>query len=313
MPDDDLEIIIEDDPIPGTEEFLADTGAKAPAAEPQRRAVSPEEGAEALRTQLAAKDAEIAAANARANAAARAEAAARGEVQDTNVTMVETTIAAVKQDIAAMEAGLADAWAAGDFSAAAKLQSQISRKAAEQLQLETGLESLKAAPKPTPTAPAPVNDPVEQMARQLTDPSAAWIRAHPDFARDPVKQRRLLAAHNLAETDGYALDSAEYFAAVERTLKIGSSDGRPDPTPAPRLRQEQVLSDTSKPAGGRTETQPASLPPSRGGNGDGSSTTKVVRLTREQVEAASISGMTTQEYARELQRLEKDRREGRIQ
>src|SRR5271170_2419426 len=98
MPDDDIEIIIEDDPLPGTEEFLADPAAK-PAA-PERRTVAPEEGVEVLRGQLAAKDAEVAAANARANAAARSEAAARGEVQDTNVSLVETTIAAVKQDLA---------------------------------------------------------------------------------------------------------------------------------------------------------------------------------------------------------------------
>jgi hypothetical protein len=308
MPDDDLEIIIEEDPAPAEADVIAAPAAEAPKPAP-RKTVAPEEGAEALRQQLAAQKAETDAANARAAAAARSEAAARGEVQETNTAMVETTIAAVKQDLAAMEGQLADAWAAGDFAGAAKLQGQMARKAAEQLSLETGLESLKKAPKPQA---APVTDPVEAMARQLTDPSAAWVRAHPEFARDPTKQRRLLAAHNLVETEGVPLDTPEYFAAIEKTLGIGSTDARPAPAPR-QERQETPLSDSSKAAGGRSEAQPASLPPSRSGNGDGSSTTRVVRLTREQVEHATISGMTPQEYAREIVRLEKDRKEGRIQ
>ena len=307
MADDDIEIVIEDDPPVVEDDILGAPAAEAAKPAREKKVVAPEDGVEVLRGQLAAQQAETAAANQRAAQHAREAAAAKGEVQDTNVSLVETTIASVKADLAGLEAQLADAYAGGDFTGAAKLQGQMARKAAEQLQLETGLEGLKSAPKP---AAAATVDPVEHMARQLTDASAAWIRAHPQFASDPTKQRRLIAAHNLAETDGLTLDSPEYFAAVEKTLGIGSSDARPAPR---QERQETPLSDSSRSAGGRTETQPASLPPSRAGNGDGSSTTRVVRLTREQAEAAAMSGMTVQEYAKEVVRLEKDRAAGRIQ
>jgi hypothetical protein len=297
MADDELEVLVEEDPPEVVDGAVVEPAAAETKVPETKPVTSPEEGVDVLKKQLETSRAEAAANAARAQAAERGAVQAKTETQQTQVQLVEGAIAKTKQDIEVLESQLADAYAAGDFTAAAKAQSQMARKAAEQLTLENGLENLKNAPKPQPPAP---NDPVEAFASNLTPPAAAWIRAHPQYVTDPRLNTKLVNAHNFVESEGVVIDSPAYFNRMESLLGVAAH-----PAPQPAI-ETDALSEAAVAAGARTtSTAPPAAPARNGGNG----TQRTIRLTREQVEAAEISGMTPQEYAKQLARIERAKTE----
>lgn len=297
MADEELEIVVEDE-APETVGDALDAAAAGEVKPPPapKPVTDPEEGVDLLKKQLEASKAEAAANAARANAAEQGQVAAKTEVQQTQVQLVESAIGAAKQTIDALEVQLADAYAVSDFTAVAKLQTQVMRKTAEQLALENGLERLKAAPKPRPEPPS---DPVEAFASSLTAPAGAWIRSHPQYVTDPRLNAQLAAAHNLAVAEGIALDTPDYFARVEGVLGVSQRAGPPQA-------DTDTLSETAVATGGRTTSTPPPAAPARNGaNG----APRTIRLTAAQVEAAAISGQTPQEYAKMLARIEREKME----
>lgn len=247
--------------------------------------LTPEAGIEELRRKLAdeqsARQAEIAARMAAERAAEHAQAAARAataEVEDANLTMVKTALAAVDRDLQVHEENFRVASEVGDWAAAGKAMTAQAAAQARKLQLENGKEELEAkakAPKPQPVTQA---DPVEMLASQLSPTSAAWVRSHPQFARDSVQYKRMIAAHNLAEADGLKPDTDEYFASIESTLRIR----KPEPA--------QTETDTPLSNAAAPRKPPPSAPPSRGGG-------NTIRLSAEEVEAAEMAGLTPEQYA----------------
>ena len=245
---------------------------------------------EQLKAQLSEEKAARAAAEARANDATGRIATSEKEVQDTNLQLLVNAIDTVKGNTAHLKRAYAEAAAAGDWDAAAEAQSEMANNAAKLLQLENGKIALEQEAK-APRREQPAADPVESLARQLTPRSASWVRAHPEFARDPRQYQRMLAAHNLVVGDGIEPDSDDYFDAIEQTLKI-----KP-------ITKVEVDDDAT--AGAAKVVQERGAPPAapvtRSGNGSGGRNT--VRLTAEQVEMASNMGMTAAEYAKNLQDL----------
>lgn len=300
MADDEIDVLIEDEPVVVDPDAIGHPVLPKPAEAKPAAVTKPEDGIAVLQKQLADSKAESAANAARAAQADQAAVAAKTEAHQTNQQLVENAIASAKQVIEATEVQIADAYASQDFTTVAKLQTVIARKAAEQLTLENGLAQMKAAPKPQPTQTL---DPVEAFASSLTAPAAAWIRSRPEYVRDPRLNAQLIAAHNLAVARGSRLDSPEYFAQVEASLGITGAV-------AQAATDTGALSDTALAAGGRgsTTTAPPAIPARNGGPAP-----RTVRLTADQVEAAAASGMTTQEYARELERLKAEGRIGTIQ
>lgn len=292
---DEIDVLIEDEPPVVDPLEIGDPPKPETKTKGAAPVTDPNEGVDILKRQLEASQAEAAANARRAATAEQTVVRAQTEVQETNLQLIENAIGAHKQTIEVIQGEIADAMAAGDFNAFAQLQTKLARVTNEQMTLENGLDSLKNAPKPTAPTPPPADDPVERMASQLTAKSAAWVRAHPDFARDPRKQQRLLAAHNLVVTEDNApeLDSPDYFAAIEQRLGVGAA-------PAARARApadddtEVALSDGARAQGGRgTDTSPPAAPARNGGGG----APRTVRLTQAEVEAAEMSGMTPAEYA----------------
>ena len=218
------------------------------------------------------------------------------EVADSQLQLVTTAIDRVKETSTQIKVALAEAMRAGDFDAAAELQSQMSDNAAKLLQLENGKAAMEAQPKPQ--APKPIQlDPVEALAAQLTPRSATWVRAHPECARDPKLYAKMIAAHNIAVADGIAPDSDEYFQTVESVVF------KKAPEPAPAEDDDDPMASAAKIAPARQAAPPAA-PVSRGTpNGRG------VRLSPAEREAAEMAGMTEQEYAAAREHL---KREGRI-
>lgn len=260
--------------------------------------LTPEEGLEKLKKQLADEQVARSAADKLAREASEGEARAKAEAQTSQLDLVTSAIGTLTQQNDALEVRYAEAMSAQDFAGAAKAQREMSTNAAKLVRLEEGKVNLEKAPKPIPRAPA---DPVERFASQLTPRSAAWVREHPEFVRDGAKNRQMLAAHELAIARGEVADTDGYFASIEDTLRLTA---RPDPKLADG--DSPILSDAAKATSTRTAA-PAGAPVSRSGNGGGSRP-NVVRLTAEQREIAKLNGMTDEEYAREVVALQKEGR-----
>jgi len=261
--------------------------------------LEPEVGLEKLKKQLddeqrAAREASARAAAAEADAAAAraSEVAARTEAQASNLHSVTATIAALNQATDSMEAQIAEASAAGDHARIAKLNREIAKNEAKVLQLEQGKATLEAAPKPSlrPTTPVAAADPVEALAAKLSARSAAWVRAHPEYASGR-KYDEMVAADQLARARGIAPDTDAYFAHVEKTLDLA------DTTPA-----VEIDTEPQEATGGRTSA-PVAAPVSRAGTGNGSTKPRTMKLTPQMREMAQMMKMTDQEYAKYRQQL----------
>jgi len=282
----------------------AETAVKEPeievvkAEEAKDDVIAPETGIEELRKQIEMER------SARANAEKRAQEAtqqaykAQNEVSETNLHLITNAIDTVKRNNDILRMQYRDAMAAGDYDRAADVQQEMSSNAAKLLQLENGRQAMEAQPKQAPPKYEPA-DPVEALASQLTPQSAAWVRAHPEYARDQRLTKKMIAAHQLAVADGYVPDSDEYFAAVEDVLRINRQS-------APRVRDE-AMADAAKVT--QRRSAPPSAPVSRAGTGTGSRP-DVVRLTAAEREMAQLWGMTEQEYAKNKRALQK---EGKLQ
>lgn len=241
--------------------------------------------------------------------ASRAEAGQRSgqdEVRLHQLSVVNGALEVLGTKLGAAEVEYAEHMAAGDFAKAARVQRTMARLEAEALQLEQGKTVLEA---PAPQRQQPsggktydtmsASERVELIAAGVTPKSAAWFRAHPEYAHDPDLLEAAIGAHKLA-VGRYKLvnESPEYFAFIEKTLGVGSTDARPQPTPLPTPTPGGgPLSAAAAPA--PRDVQPPAAPASRG---NGSS--RVVKLTRDQVEAARISGLTPEEYAKQLVRTD---------
>jgi hypothetical protein len=302
MPPEQDELLVDISEQPAGDDKRAETVVDAEE-KPAVREIPAEEGVEALRKQLETERAARIAAEARAHEASRVAVSAQNEVQDSNLTLVENAIETVTSNLTNLKAQYAAASQAGDHEALASLTEAMTKSNNQLADLERGRDALQAQPKKeVPPPRAPINDPVEALASSLSPRSADWIRAHPEFARDKVKFQKMIAAHNLVTAGGETKgDTDEYFEKVEdllgirRTAPVIDDDtGADDP-------QKQ----TARVVQRRGESPPAA-PVSRGGGGPGSGGKNVVRLTAMQREAAAASGLTDQEYARNLVALKKE-------
>ena len=285
-----------DEAAPPTSEEKKPAAGAAAAAAAGGEAIPPDEGIDALKAKLAAAERDRNLANTRAEEAERRAAASQNQTQDSNLLMVNNAIELVKQNQETLKANYAAFAAAGEWDKAADVQVQMAEAATQMAELRRGKAALEAAPK----AAAPT-DPVEQLASGMTPKSAAWIRQHPEYARDPNLTQRMLAAHNFAVTEGLEVESDAYFDRVEAMLGVRLPGER---KPAPE-EEDDPTAGAAKATGGRQAASPAAAPVSRGGGGGGNGTrATVVRLSKDQREMAANMGMTDEEYAKNLAALQ---------
>lgn len=278
--EDPIEIVVDE------EIKASDDPVVVEAPEPsKKKIVEPDEGMDLLKQQLERERLARAEAERQAQQYAQTAYYAQSEVQDTNLHLVTNAMETLRQNNEMLKANYQAAMENQDFSAAADIQLAMADNSAKIGQLEAGKQQLEAAPPPRQPVFTP-SDPVDAFASQLSARSAAWVRDHPEYVTDPRLNSKMLAAHNLVVADDIAPDTDEYFSAVERILGVGES--------APRS--------TSR------RSAPPAAPVSRSGTGAGSNP-NVVHLTAAQREAAQLSGMTDQEYAKSLLAL---KREGRL-
>lgn len=289
---DDIEIEIVDDPQQA-EGASVDTALDA-APEPAKR-LDPEDGVDVLRGQL---DRE--AQNRRNAEEAARQAQARAAASDINA--VALGIDNLKTKVDGIRKAKIEALAAGDLETAETLNDELIETHYNLRRLQEGHEALKNRPAET------TQDPVEYLAGQLTPKSAAWVRAHPEFAQGE-NYNAMMAAHALTLRRGIVAETPEYFDAVEETLGI-QRPRRERQAPAELDDADSPFSGAATQAKPRDSAPPAA-PPSRNGAGSPAQSTNPnrIRLTREQIEMAESMGQTPQEYAKNLIEL---RKQGRV-
>lgn len=241
--------------------------------------VTAEEGIENLKRQLEVeRAARIQAEQQTAQAQAQVRQAS-STVEDTNLTLVKTAIENTKGERERLKASYANAMSQGDYAIAADIQQAMADAAARLLQLENGKDAMEQQAKQPKQQPIPVHERAEHLARQLTPRSAAWVRAHPQYAESDTLYTEMIKAHNQITAGGIPADTDEYFRGVEGILGIGTA--------------EAPLSAAAAPTQARG--QPAAAPV---GRGNGVRNPNTVRLTQMELDAAEMSGQSPEEYAK---------------
>lgn len=228
--------------------------------------------------------------------------AALAEVGDTNLRFIDSALETSKSNIAILKGNLKQARADGDIDAEIDAQAQLSEAISNQTSLKQGRIDYEKKLKETPKVEARAEDPAEIIAADIGKrypKSAAWIRAHPEYARNQGLYRKMVAAHELTVSNDIKEDSPEYFESVEKFLGISK--------PAPKVEeeheeQENALSEAAKPV--QSRSSPAA-PVSRTPSNNSGNRPKVVKLTSAERETADNMGMSYQDYAKnKLQLIE---------
>jgi nitrate reductase alpha subunit len=287
----DIEIVLKDDAAPEKEQDIVLADDKASEGKPE---LSPEDGIKELKVSLEReRQARVEAERRAQQQAAQAHLMTR-EVEDNQRQMLSSALEMVNSERVMLRSQYAEAMSQGNYAMVAEINDRMNDLAVKANVIEQGRDAMEGQQKQQkqPVQQQPyAGDPVEVFAAQLTPRSASWVREHPEFVRDQKLNRKMLAAHELAVADGIAPDSDEYFDHVEGTLGVNRSA---DQEEAPKHQRRAA---------------PAIAPVTRASmNGDGSRP-NVVRLSAEQREMASMTGMTPEEYARNMRDL---KREGRM-
>jgi len=221
-------------------------------------------------------------------------AKAQEEVDKSYYQIVTNAIDTVKRETDILRNSYKVAMETGDFDRASQVHLEMNRLISKLDQLENGKIAMEEKQQNrAPIQPIQHSDPVEQMASNLSEKSAAWVRAHPEYARNPALTQKMIAAHQFAIADGLAADTPEYFNTVERLLGISNESS-------------SAMSSASEPI--QRRSAPAAAPVSRSGTANGTRP-NVVRLTSEEREVAQMMGMSPEEYAKNKLAL---KREGKI-
>ena len=224
------------------------------------------------------------------NAAAQQAFQARNAQDDAESRLFDGAVAQLKSNNSILKQQLKEAWANQDYDTAANIQEALADNAAKINSIEAGKMALKERPKEHPRA----LDPVEAFAQRLSPKSAAWVRAHPEYATDERLTQKMIAAHQMALADGFKADTDGYFEAVEDALKIGREpQARRVQSFIETPEDEQPLSAAS--AHTQRRQSPPAAPVSRDVTPSGERK-RTIRLTREEAEIARLTGQTEQEY-----------------
>jgi hypothetical protein len=169
-----------------------------------------------------------------------------------------------------------------------------------------------ALSQPPPRAAEPPQPTLEQAIAALPERVQGWYRAHPEFATDPERAAQVQYLHHVARREVGEEFTPRYYDRMEAMLNIapnGNGQGGPvqierPPTPprneAPPPRQRAYSGPT------------VSAPPTREAPSmrTGHPITRRAPLTPAQREIARESGISEEEYSRQLEKMERLKREG---
>jgi hypothetical protein len=219
---DDVEVEVEGQEV-GEVASSAPPVEKAPKA---AQVIPAEAGVEELKKQVESVRAEAAARIAERDrmlrqASERAHTAER-QVVESRKGAVDGVIESLAKDREQAKRDIIAGHEAGDFAKVADAQDRLAAAHARIAAAEQGKLALQDQ---VDNPPPPVYvDNVEKLARQLiaagSPRSAAWLRAHPEYAEVGPLNDKMIRAHNHAIGEELAPETDDYFAHIERRLGL---------------------------------------------------------------------------------------------
>jgi hypothetical protein len=202
----------------------------------------------------------------RASKAEREAAVAKDRVVSSEIETVEAALAIAETKKSDSQRLMKEAMEKGDFDAFIKHQGEYNDAHYASRQLSEGKRALESR------ASAPTtSDPVEGYISRFSSRSQKYLRENIEFVKDPVKNKRLIAAHYEAEAEGYTPDTDAYFQFLDSKVKGA--------VPAKTVEKESHPSRKSTPA----------APVSRGNDlsSGGSGGERKVKLTPNEARSAT--------------------------
>jgi len=269
---------------------IVDKNSETKAADGAERAEDPEKALKKLQKKLDIERKAREEAERNARSAMEQAHQATVEAQDSRIHLVSGAIETLKRDDEILTAHLKQSMEIGDFDRAAEVQKAMLSNQNKMMELERGYEDMRRNPPPAPPAPAPRDVTVDDLINQVTPRSAEWLKKNKDNIPDTRTIRIMARAHDDAVDYGIVPESDAYFNFIENRLGFGK--------PNTDYRSQEVddaMSGAAKAV--KTRQSPPSAPVSRQPM-DAPTRPGTIRLTREEVEAAQISGISPQEYHR---------------
>ena len=213
------------------------------------------------------------------------------DAQDSRIHLVGGAIETMKRDDEILTAHLKNAMEIGDFDRAAEIQKTLAVNAHKMMELERGYQDLRNAPPPPPVQQAPPGEmTVDDIIQKVTPRSAEWLRENKRHLPDSRSIRIMARAHEDAIDHGMVPESDQYFRFVENRLGINRKQEFYDGNDA--------MSGAAKAT--KSRQSPPSAPVSRQPV-DSQTRPGVIRLTAEQVEAAKIRVLQTDDAGSQSQ------------
>ena len=192
---------------------------KAQETKPEPKQEAADEGVEVIRAQvkeyeekLEAERAEKEAARQRAEAAEKEAAQAKTRVSESEFEALNSAISVVDTEREQAKRELKDAMEKGDFDGVVAANEKLSLAV-------TNLEKLKEGKLALERSKVEIqSDPVEGYIQRFSKRSQDYLRKNMDYVRDPVKNKKLIAAHYEAEAEGYTPDTDAYFKFLDDKL-----------------------------------------------------------------------------------------------
>lgn len=201
----------------------------------------------------------------------------------TQKALIEQAIATKEVEAETAERALAQAYAAQDWTAAAKHQRELTQIDQHLMQYQTGLvqvdDVITKLSKPTATQANQAADPIEHHISQFSPRAQEWLRSHKDDVyKSEARGQLAYAGHIVAVNKGLQPDTDEYFEFLDTHMGYvdDAAEDNTESKPAPKRRPIP------------------SAPPSRGNN----ATSTKVHLSAEEKEIADALEMTYEAYAK---------------
>jgi hypothetical protein len=202
-------------------------------------------------------------------------------------------------------------------STAAELAGQASLKQRlkemENAELLTRAAVSHPQPPPQLQEPQEPQNPVEAFLAKVPEATRNWLRAHPEYMNDPRKNAALQHFHWIAKDETGEEFTPRYIERIEHHLGMRRpqpSNGNGSAAPTPVQRQSAPV---SAPARDRMAA-PVSAPPTRDvpSMSTGRSQSGPIRLTAAQIEIARASGISDEQYAENLKKMERMKAAGEL-
>ena len=158
-------------------------------------------------------------------------------------SQIEQAYHAETARVAELAKAAADHTERGEFETPERARLEAQKHIARQRQLEQAHQYLQQAQQQPQTAEVDWTRPwcnadTEAFLKGRTKPTADWVRARPEFARDPEFRDKVTAADSyVTKLRGIERDSEAYFREIERQIELrddddGDGDRAYEPTPS---------------------------------------------------------------------------------